>query len=190
MAISKARKDELVAQYVDLINRSEAVFFTEYKGMSVKQVEALRTVIREQGGAFHITKNTLFRVALEQTNRPTPKDLLNGQTAVSFALDDAPAMAKMLVERSDDEDLPITLNGGLLDQSVMGADEVTALSKMPSKQELQVKLLGMMLQPARNLVTVMNAPARDLVSVMNNSTTQLVNVLNAYVQKQEQESEA
>ena len=188
MAISRARKEELVSQYVDLLDRSEAIFFTEYKGMSVKQVEDMRSKIREKGGAFHVTKNTLLRVALEQTDRPTPADLLNSQTAVSFALDDAPGMAKMLVEETKDDDFPLVLRGGLLDQSVMNSDQIESLSKMPSKQELQVKLLGLMLSPARNLVTVMNAPARDLVSVMNNSTTQLVNVLQAYVQKQEQEN--
>lgn len=187
MAISKARKDELVAQYGDLLNRSEAVFVTEYKGMTVKQVEELRGKIREKGGAFHITKNTLFRVALEQANKPIPTELLQGQTAVSFALDDAPALAKMLLEMSDDEESLFELRGGMLDTSIMNADQVKALSKMPSKQELQIKLLSMMLQPAQQLVTVMNAPAQDLVNVMNNGVSQMVNVLNAYVQKMESE---
>lgn len=187
MAISKDRKDDLVAQYGDLLSRSEAVFVTEYKGMTAKQIEELRGKVREKGGAFHITKNTLFRVALEQANKPVPSDLLQGQTAVSFAFNDAPALAKMLLEMSDKVDLPFELRGGMLDTSIMNAAQVKALSNMPSKQELQVKLLSMMLQPAQKLVTVMNAPAQDLVSVMNNGVSQMVNVLNAYVRKMESE---
>ncbi len=70
MAISKKRKEDLVAQYKDLIEQSEAIFLTEYGGMSVKNLQALRSKLREADGKFYVTKNTLFSLALEESDLP------------------------------------------------------------------------------------------------------------------------
>ena len=94
MAISKERREELLAEYVDLLNNSSAVVLTEYKALEVKKMEALRAEVRKAGGAFHVTKNTLLRNALEATGNPIPEDLLMGQTAAGFALGEVPSLAK------------------------------------------------------------------------------------------------
>ena len=68
MAISKEKKDELVAQYKDLIDQSDALILTDYKGMAVTDMENLRSKVREADGVFYVTKNTLLKLALEGTS--------------------------------------------------------------------------------------------------------------------------
>jgi large subunit ribosomal protein L10 len=72
LAISKQRKDELVTQYVKWVDQSQAMIVTEYLGMSMKQVDELRSKVREAGGEFHIIKNTLGEVALKQAASVAP----------------------------------------------------------------------------------------------------------------------
>ena len=81
MAIKKARKDELVEQYTDLLKNSSAIFLTQYSGMTVKDLEALRIKISDANGQINVTKNTLLRVAMEANEMTPPLDLLTGQTA-------------------------------------------------------------------------------------------------------------
>ena len=104
LAISKARKEELLAQYGELINDSKAVFLAEYGGINVKTLETLRRDVREAEGAFAVTKNTLLRNALETAGEPVPELLLKGQTSASFAMGEAPTLAKALVDFAKDED--------------------------------------------------------------------------------------
>ncbi len=174
LAISKARKEELVAQYVDLIERSNAMFITEYKGMSVKQVEDLRGVIRETDGAFYIGKNTLIRVALEQAGQPVPTEMLTGQTGVGFALGDAPPLAKALTKFAKAEEQFI-VRGGLMNAAELSAEDVTNLAELPSLDELRATLLGMI-----------EGPARNIASVVAGGVRQVVNVIDAYSKKEDE----
>ena len=184
MAISKARKEELVGTYVDEMEKSSAIFLADYTGMSVKQMEELRGKVREVGGSVYVAKNTLIRVALEKTNNPVPADMLLGQTAIGFAGQDAPKMAKMLVAHAKAEEL-FELRGGIAGGSVMSAADVDTFASLPGLDELRAQIVGMIQQPASKIATILNAPARDLASVMKNGASQLMNVINAYSQKEE-----
>ena len=178
LAISKTRKAELVAQYVDLIERSSAVFITEYTGLTVQETEELRGAIREADGAFYITKNTLIRVALEQTGQSVPDELLIGQTGVGFALGDAPPMAKVLTKFAKGQD-KFVVRGGLMNEAELSADAVKSLAELPSLDELRAQLIGMIEGPARNIATVIAGGVR-----------QVVNVIDAYAKKDENEAVA
>ena len=168
MAISKARKDELVAQYIELINSSNAIFMTEYTGLSVSDMEALREKVREADGAFYVTKNRLLRVAMEQTDTPVPEELLTGQMAAGFAMSDAPPLAKALVDYAKKEE-KLIIKGVIFDGDVLAADGVKALASLPTLPEVQSQLVG-----------IISAPARNLASVIASGVRQVVNVVDAY----------
>ncbi|MDJ0753123.1 MAG: 50S ribosomal protein L10 [Ardenticatenaceae bacterium] len=178
MAISRARKEELVTQYVDLLERSDAVIMTDYTGMGVKQLEELRVEVRKAEGALYVTKNTLLRVALEQVGKPVPTDLLNGQVAVGFALGEAPTLAKALADYADKEDI-FEIKGGLFGDEVISKDQVESLAKMPSLDQLRGQMVGLL-----------SAPARNLASVVASGVRQVVNVLDAYAKKDDAEAPA
>ncbi len=168
MAISKARKDELVAQYVELINSSNAILMAEYTGLSVSDMEALREKVREADGAFYVTKNRLLRVAMEQTDTPVPEELLTGQMAAGFAMSDAPPLAKALVDYAKKEE-KLVIKGVVFDGDVLTVDGVKALASLPTLPEVQSQLVG-----------IISAPARNLASVIASGVRQVVNVVDAY----------
>ena len=178
MAISKDRKDELVAQYKDLIANSDALILAEYGGMSVKDMEDLRSKVRDADGAFFVTKNTLLRLALEESGSSLPDDMLTGQLATGFALGEAPALAKVLVDYAEKQD-KLTIKGGIMQTEMLSYKQVEALAKLPSLDELRAQLLGLV-----------SAPARNVASVIASSVRQVVNVVDAYAKSGEAETEA
>jgi large subunit ribosomal protein L10 len=173
LAISRQRKEELTAQYVELINESRAVFLTEYTGLTVKQLEALREEVRKSGGAIHVTKNTLLINALRETGRPIPEDLLVGQIATGFALTEAPSLAKTLVDYAKKED-KLTLRGGILGAELLTPAQVQSLASLPSLDELRGQIIGLI-----------SAPARNIAGTIASGVRQVVNVLDAYAKKEE-----
>lgn len=173
MAISRKRKEDLVILYTDLINNSKAIYWTEYSGLSVKQLDELRTKIIEADGAFHVTKNTLLRHALQEAGHSIPEDLLNGQLATGFALAEAPSVAKAIADFAKNEE-KVVMRGGLLSGEMITAEQVEALAKMPSLDELRGQIAGLI-----------SAPARNIASVVASGVRQVVNVIDAYAKKDE-----
>lgn len=178
MAITKQRKDELVSEYVELIENSRAIFLADYTGLSVKEMDALRNKVREADGRISVTKNTLLRIALEQVEREVPEELLLGQTATSFALGEAPALAKILVEQAKAND-KLALRGALVGNSVLTAAQVEELSRLPSLDQLRAQIVGLL-----------GSPAQGIASALASGVRQVVNVLDAYSKKEESAAEA
>jgi large subunit ribosomal protein L10 len=166
LAISKKRKEELVAQYKDLIDNSRAMFVTEYTGLTVKQLEALRSEVRKVDGAFHITKNTLLTLALEEAGKPAPEEMFQGQVATGFALGEVPALAKALADFAKAED-NLVLRGGILDVNVLSAEQVDALAKLPSLDQLRSQIIGLIGTPAQNIAQVIAGGVRQVVNVID-----------------------
>lgn len=173
MAISRARKEELVAQYVELINQSEAVFLTNYTGLDVKAMETLRDEINQTNGAFHVTKNSLLRRALQQTNKPVPKELLQGQVAAGFALEGVPTLAKALVNYAEEEEF-LSIKGGILGEEFLSVEEIESLAKLPTLDQLRAQIIGLI-----------GTPAQNIVSTVTNGVRQVVNVIDAYAKSEE-----
>ncbi len=173
MAITKTRKEELLAQYDELIQSSRAIFLAEYSGMNVKRMNALRDRVYEAEGTLHVTKNTLFKIALEKSNKKVPADFLEGQLATGFALKEAPSLAKVLVDFAKEEE-KVTLRGGFLGNDFVSAQQIEALAKLPSLDQLRAQLIG-----------VISAPARNVASVVAGGVRQVVNVIDAYAKKEE-----
>ncbi len=84
MAITRNQKAEILDGYRELVKKSPALVFTNYRGTSVKQINALRTAMKESGADYVVVKNTLLRVALEEQNRVHPESLLSGPNGVFF----------------------------------------------------------------------------------------------------------
>lgn len=171
MAISKARKEELVKEYMDLIDASQAIFIAEYGGMNVKSLEGLRQKAREANGAIFVTKNTLLAYALRAKNRPVPEELLVGQVAAGFATGEAPPLAKTMLEYAKGE-AKLKIKGGVLDQNILNLADVEALADLPPLDHLRAQILGLI-----------NAPAQNIAGVIAGGVRQIVNVLDAYAKK-------
>ncbi len=165
MAISKERKNELVAQYVEWADSSKALVVTEYKGLSVKDLDNLRAKLRTVGGEFHIIKNTLGKLALEQAQLPVQEGVFEGSTAISFAFEDAPAMAKALIEFAEEKEF-IKVKAGYLERELISPEEVKALAELPSLPVLRATILGTIMAPASKLTRLLAEPGRQVAAVV------------------------
>lgn len=177
MAISKQKKEELVAEYTELLKQSNAVFLTEYTGLDVKQMQDLRSEVRKAEGSYRVTKNTLLLLALEKSGKPIPADLLTGQLATGFALQEVPALAKTLTEFAKDQE-QFAIKGGILGEKLLTAEQVEELAKLPSLDELRAKI-----------ISLIQAPAINFVSTLNSGVQQVVNVLDAYARQEGEDEE-
>ena len=163
MAFSKKHKGEMIAQYEDLLDKSQAIFVMEYKKMTQKEIDSLRAKIREAGGELHMVKNTLMTVAMKQ--RGIEGDtIFDGTSMAGFALSDAPAIAKIFGEATRNAEI-FRLKGGYLGKQSISANQIKSLAELPPLPVMRARLLGALQAPAAQLARTIAEPARGLASV-------------------------
>ena len=142
--------DEVAAQ----ISESEAVFAVDYRGISVPQAAELRTRLRDADASFRIVKNTLTERAADKAGAEGLKELLEGPTAMTFVRGDAAAAAKALSDfRRASGGRLLEFKGGWMNGAPLGAPEIEAIAKLPSREVLYGRLVGMVASPLTGLVT-------------------------------------
>lgn len=165
MAITKQRKDEVLAKYVDWLKRSQAVILVEYTGVKMKDLDGIRAKIRETGGEFHIVKNTLARRAFKDSGMEIPADMLVKSTAISFAFTDPPSTAKALTDATKGNEF-VKVKGGFMGGQSLQPAQVKALADIPPMPVVRAQLLGVLQAPAGKLVRTIAEPARGLAAVI------------------------
>jgi large subunit ribosomal protein L10 len=165
LAITKKRKQELMQQYEQWLGQSKGLILAEYTGMTMKDIDALRLKVREIGGEFHIVKNTLGRQVLAQAGMTIPPGHMEGSTAIVFAFQDPPAVAKTIMEFSRTAEA-FKVKGGYLGQKAFNAEGVKSLAEMPPLPVMRAQILGTILAPASKLVRTLAEPGRSLAAVI------------------------
>ena len=166
MAFTKQQKTEMLNQYTEWLNNSQAVVFLEYKGMTMKDIDTLRARVREAGGEVHIVKNTLLERAITAAGMDQPAaETLEGSTAVGFAFRDAPVIAKTISDATVKSEI-FKIKGGFLGKQVVGADQIKALGELPPLPVMRARILGLLNAPASQLVRTLAEPARSLAYVV------------------------
>jgi large subunit ribosomal protein L10 len=168
LAISRKKKEQLVQTYVDRLNDSEAIVIIDYRGLTVGDLEQLRSKIREVEGGFAVVKNTLARRALTDAGLPVPEEMLFGPVGIGFCGNNIPGVAKAFADFAKDNEV-LEIKGGLMGDKIISEDDIKNLAKLPSLDVLRAQMLGLI-----------NAPASQLVGVVAGGVRQMVNVLNAY----------
>jgi large subunit ribosomal protein L10 len=145
-------KEDTILELRSILESSKAAILTEYRGLSVSDLTDLRKKLRAVDGEFHVVKNTLFKRAADGV---IPDDgyiaYLEGPTAIGFAKGDPVALTKALLDYAKDHK-NFTVKAGVVDGKVYNVDQVTAISKLPSKEVLISQLLGSLNAPIANLV--------------------------------------
>jgi large subunit ribosomal protein L10 len=138
---------------------------TEYRGLTVAQMTRLRREIRQASGEYQVIKNTLVRRALKDTTYGSLDRLLKGPTGWIFGYADPIALSKVLLKFVEENE-KLTIKGGLFEGEFMDQAKVKVLAQMPSRPELQSKLLALMQAPAAQLLRLMQEPASRMVRLM------------------------
>jgi large subunit ribosomal protein L10 len=152
-----SQKEQLVEKIKDRFAESQAILFADYRGLSVKELEQLRTKLREAGAELTIYKNSLTEIAMRELALPSMAEYLAGPTAFIFSADDPVAPAKALTAFAKEHGA-LELKAGLVENQVVDAAGVKAIATLPSREELLAKLLGTMSNPIVGFARVLNGP--------------------------------
>lgn len=170
MPLKKERKEELVAQIVELLKKSDGFAVVRTQGLPVARVEAIRKKVREAGGRYFVAKNTLLTKALEQVGWVVPSDQLAGPTAIAFGGNSFPTVAKAVLEfikaENLDEDKFAAVGGVMSGKDILNVQRLEAVSNLPSLDELRAQLAGLIVAPATGLVTLLDAANSQIVNVI------------------------
>jgi len=163
--MATATKQETVAEIKEKLSAAKAVIMTDYRGLTVKEMQALRVKLREADSEIHVYKNTLTEIAVREMALPSMGELLSGPTAFVFGVDPV-APAKVIMDFAK-EHKALEVKGGFVENRIVDANGVKAIASLPSREQLVAQLLGTMLNPMGNLVRVLNGPAAAMARVLN-----------------------
>ncbi len=161
----RSEKLNVVSSMREHLQESTLVVVTSQSGLTVTEVSNLRDKMRSSGSRYKVLKNTLARLAVKDTKCEGITDLLNGPTALAYSQDPV-AAARVAVEFSESNE-KLTVLGGCLGDKVLNANEVKALAKLPSLDELRAKILGVLLAPASQIARISREPAAQLARVIS-----------------------
>lgn len=169
MAITRAAKESAVATLSDDLGRLKLAVMTDYRGLTVREVEELRAELRAQGISYRVTKNTLLRLATK--NQPAFKDVdpttFTGPLALAMGFDDEVAPARIIFQYAKTHDA-LEIVGGLTgDGEVLNAAQVKALANLPTREQLIAQLVGTIAAPLSGLVGVMAGNVRSIINLLN-----------------------
>ncbi len=159
----------------DLRQRFRQTSFTvmsDFRGLRVTEMSDLRRRVRQAEGDLHIAKNTLLRIAAESEGVQDLRDLLQGPTAVAYALGDEVALAKALMEYSADSP-SLIIKGGLLDKKYLESAQIQQMAALPPRDVLVAQVVGGMQSPIYGLVGVLSATIGGFVRILNARSEQL-----------------
>ena len=148
------------------LKASSVIILTDYRGLSVDEIGALRGRLRDADVEYRVTKNTLLALAAERCGLHSLSAYLNGPTAAVFGKDD-PGVAARLLQDFIRQYRKLEIKGAVIDGEALDADAVRLLATLPSRAELQARAIAMIQAPLRSLVTVLNSSASALVYVID-----------------------
>ncbi len=157
---------------------AKSVVFTAYTGLSVKDFSKVRSALREKEVECKVAKKTLIKIAAKDNGyEEVPGEIMEGPVAAIFAQDEVTG-AKAIADMSKEFE-QLKLLGGLMEGKVLSLEEVTALSKMPSKEELLAKLVGSLQAPSSGLANTLAGVTRNLVYVLEAHRAKLAEADNS-----------
>ena len=161
--MDRSQKADAVAQLAATFNEVGVVVVTRNLGMSVEQSTPLRVKMRDAGASFKVSKNSLAKLAIADTDYAGIGDMLTGPVALGTSVDPV-AAAKVIVEFAKTND-KLEIVGGSLGAVVLDEAGVRSLATMPSLDEMRAKLIGLVQAPATKIAQVVVAPAGKLARV-------------------------
>ena len=169
----KQEKERVVADLVERLRASDTLLVADYRGLTMPEIDGLRTEVLKHGARFTVVKNTLTKRAAEEAGVPELVELLDGPTAIAFVGDgDMVGVAKALNDTARQTKI-LSLRGGILQGKPMSAEEVRDLASLPPADVLRGQVLGAIVAPLSAIAALINAPLQDLVGLIDARIEQL-----------------
>ena len=169
----KREKERVVADLVERLRASDTLIVADYRGLTMPQIDGVRTEVLKHGARFTVVKNTLTKRAAEEAGVPELVELLDGPTAIAFVGDgDMVGVAKALNDTARQTKI-LSLRGGILQGKPMSAEKVRDLASLPPADVLRGQVLGAIVAPLSAIAALINAPLQDLVGLIDARIEQL-----------------
>ena len=167
-------KERIVSELAERLKNSQNLLVADYRGLTMPEIDELRSKLLETGARFSVVKNTLTKRAAEEAGVQQLLELIDGPTAIAFidAEGDPAAAAKILNDTARAHDV-LVIRGGLLDGDTVSDVEIKRLATLPPADVVRAQFAGAVAAPLTTIVGLFTAPLRDLVGVLEARITQL-----------------
>src|SRR5689334_4594084 len=172
--MKREQKEQVVEELAERLRSAETLLVADYRGLTMPQIDALRTRLLESGARFTVVKNTLTRRAAEAAGADALLTLLEGPSAIAFleADGDMVAAAKALADAAR-ETRVLAIRGGVMQGRTVSAEEVESLATLPPVEVLRGQVLGAIIAPLSSLIGLVNAPLQNLHGLLDARIEQL-----------------
>ena len=172
--MQKEDKQKVVADLTDRLKSSETLIVADYRGLTMPQIDDLRSELLKHGAKFTVVKNTLTRRAAEAAGADALLALLEGPTAIAFLETDGdPVAVAKAIGATARETKVLAVRGGILDGRPITAADIESLAKLPPLEQLRGQVLGAIAAPLYAIVGLFNAPLQNLVGLIDARIEQL-----------------
>jgi len=158
--MNKDKKKTYIEEMKSFFKKNSSVFVTHYQGLSVKQIDELRSEMRKHGILFKITKNRITKLALEGSKFKKLENLFSGPTAIAFS-EDAITSAKILT-RFAKKNTNLKIIGGIMEEKPLSLEDVEKIATLPTLKEARAIIVGILTSPARKIISILLAPGTKI----------------------------
>ena len=158
--MNKEKKKNYIEEMKNFFNKTNSVLITHYQGLSVKQLDELRSEMRKNGVFFRITKNRITKLALEGSKFQKLENLFSGPTAVAFS-EDAITSAKILTKFAKTNS-NLKIIGGIMEKEPLSVEDVEKIATLPTLNEARAKIVGILTAPAQKIMSILLAPGSKI----------------------------
>ena len=158
--MNKNKKKTYIEEMKNFFSKTSSVFVTHYQGLTVKQIDDLRSEMRIHGILFKITKHRITKLALEGSKYKKLENLFSGPTAVAFS-EDAITSAKILTKFAK-KNPNLKIIGGIMEEETLSVEQVEEIATLPTLDEARTKIVGILTAPAQKIMSILLAPGSKI----------------------------
>jgi len=158
--MNKDKKKVYIDEMKGFFSKTSSIFVTHYQGLTVKQIDNLRSEMRKHGILFKITKNRITKLALEGSKFKKLENLFKGPTAIAFS-EDAITSAKILTKFAKTNP-NLKIIGGIMEEEPLSIEEVEKIATLPTLNEARAKITGILTAPAQKIMSILLAPGAKI----------------------------
>ncbi len=163
--MQRAEKQDYVKQINSALKNAEFLLVADYKGLNVSEISSLRNEIKaDTDSNFRVTKNTLIKRAIKDTNFSVVEKLFNGPTSVAYSND--PVSTSKVIVRFAKENENLKILGGVMGSQELSIDDIKQLASLPSMDEIRAKIVGLLVATQTNIVSVISSNQSNLVRLI------------------------
>ena len=158
--MNKDKKNNYIKEMKDFFNETNSVLVTHYQGLTVKQIDELRSEMRKHGILFKITKNRITKLALADSKFKKIENLFSGPTAIAFS-QDAITSAKILTKFAK-KNSNLKIIGGIMEENELSVQDVEKIATLPTLSEARANIIGILATPAQKIMSILLAPGSKI----------------------------